>query len=591
MGQETVFHQKKWSLTDLYTDHHADDFQKAIKRLNSISSEIGTYREKLTPEMTVAEFHDILSKLEEMTEIGSRLMSYAELLFSSDTQNGEAMALIGQVQSILTEADNQAIFISLWWKSLTNEQAEKFFLGSPDHQYYLQQMRNTKAYMLPEASEQIINIKDMSGSSALNNLYQAITNRYQFTLTVDGKEGKFTRGGLMQYARDHSPAMRKQAYQELYRVYGNDGNILGQVYQSIVRDWYYENVKIRKYSSPITVRNINNDIPDAVVDLMLETCRKNKAVFQRYFKLKKNLLGLDVFTRYDIYAPLKKSDKTISFEKGFEMVQKSFANFDPEFAEMALKVFRADHVDSEVRHGKRDGAFCLTASPKLTPWVMLNYQGKVSDVSTMAHELGHAIHSISANQHNIFESQSCLPLAETASTFAEMILIDAMLSKEDSPEVRRELIMQQMDDNYATIQRQAYFALFEKEAHQLIPNGADVDMLNKVYLDNLKDQFGDSVVVSDEFKWEWASIPHIYATPFYVYAYAFGQLLVLSLYQQYKKEGATFIPKYKKMLAAGGSKSPENILIEAGFNFRDPAFWQGGFDVLSANIDTLEADL
>ncbi len=591
MTSGSSFQQKKWSLTDLFTDHHSDEFKQSIERLNAGAIEISLWREKLSASVSLDDFHTILKKLEALTETGHRLMAYSEMRFYEDTQNTEAIALVGKIESILTEANNQSLFFPLWWKSLSDEDAEKFIAGTPEYRYFLLQMRNTKDYTLPESSEQIINIKNMSGFSALNTIYESITNRYQYSLTIDGKEQKLTRGGLMQYVREDDPELRSAAYQELYSVYGNDGKILGQIYQSIVRDWYYENVKVRKYPSSISVRNIDNDIPDDVVDLMLETCRKNKTIFQRYFKLKKKMLGLETFNRYDIYAPLKKSDKKYSFEEAYTTVEKCFSDFDQDFADMMFKVFNEDHVDSEIRHGKRDGAFCLTVSPSLTPWVLLNYQGKASDVSTMAHELGHAIHSLSANRHNLFESHACLPMAETASTFAEMILIDAMLTKETDPDVRRDLIMQQMDDNYATIQRQAYFALFEKTAHEMIPDGADVDALNAAYLENLQDQFGDSVLVNDEFKWEWTSIPHIFSTPFYVYAYAFGQLLVLSLYKKYKTEGAAFIPQYKKILEAGGSKSPEAILTEAGFNFRDPAFWQGGFDILEANLKTLEADL
>ncbi len=337
--------------------------------------------------------------------------------------------------------------------------------------------------------------------------------------------------------------------------------------------------------------NLSNDIPDQVVDLLLETCKKNKQLFQNYFRIKQKLIGVEKLNRYDIYAPITVSDKIISYPDAVEMVKDAFSEFDPKFSEMAMKVLAEDHVDSEIRHGKRGGAFCLTAGPALTPWVLLNYQGKASDVSTMAHELGHAVHSLSASDKNIFEQQASLPLAETASTFAEMVLTDYMLKNEPDPELRRDILVKQMDDNYATIQRQAYFALFEKQAHEMIPNGADIEDLNRIYLENLRDQFGDSVIVNDEFRWEWVSIPHIYATPFYVYAYSFGQLLVLSLYRKYKEEGSAFIPKYWQILSAGGSESPESILKKSGFNFYDETFWQGGFDVLQERLEFLEKSL
>lgn len=588
MNQEKKYYQKSWSLEDLYSDTKSEEYQAAINEIGHVTDDIQKYREILSPEMSASDFGTILQLLEKFHEVASRLLSYAELLFSADTQNSEAMSLVGQTEAIITESHNKIIFFSLWWKSLSDDEAQRFIKEFPDYQYYLKQLRNTRQFTLPEFAEQIINIKDISGKNALNTIYEALTNRYQFTLKIDGKSKKVSRSGLMQYVRNDNPEIRKQAYRELYRVFGEDGNILGQIYQSIARDWYYENVNIRKYPSPISVRNIENDIPDQVVDLLLDTCIKNKAVFQRYFTLKKEMLHLEIFNRYDIYAPFQKDERIISFEEGLAIVQKAFTDFDPEFAAKAMQIFVEDHIDSADRLGKRDGAFCLTTSPKLTPWVLVNYHGRISDVSTLAHELGHAVHSLFANQHNIFEHQACLPLAETASTFAEMLLVDALLEQEKNPNVRKELIMQQMDDFYATIQRQAYFALFEKKAHEMIASGTTIEELNSVYLDNLRDQFGQAVSVSDEFKWEWVSIPHIFATPFYVYAYTFGQLLVLSLYQKYKQEGKDFIPQYKRILSAGGSKSPEDILLDAGFNFHDPAFWQGGFDFLSQKMTDFE---
>ncbi len=266
-----------------------------------------------------------------------------------------------------------------------------------------------------------------------------------------------------------------------------------------------------------------------------------------------------------------------------------FAHFEPRIAELAARVFKENHLDSEVRKGKRGGAFCSTITPALTPWVLLNYQSRPDDVATMAHELGHAVHSMLASDHSLFTSQASLPLAETASTFGEMLLIDRLLAEETDEAVRRDLLFRQVDDAYATILRQAFFALFERQAHELVSQGASVEDLANAYMENLKTQFGDAVEVSDEFRWEWVSIPHIYQVPFYVYAYTFGQLLVLALYQQYQIEGESFKPRYLKILSAGGSESPVKVLAEAGIDIYQAEFWQGGFDVIKGLVDELEA--
>jgi oligoendopeptidase F len=390
------------------------------------------------------------------------------------------------------------------------------------------------------------------------------------------------------YVRDPDPELRKAAYQEQYRVYGQDGAILGQIYQTLVQDWRNEQVDMRHYTAPIAARNLANDIPDPVVDTLLQVCQNNASVYQRYFGLKARLLGMPRLRRYDIYAPVSKSDKALSFDGAYELVMDAFKRFDPRLATLAERVFANNHLDSEVRKGKRSGAFCETLGPDLTPWVLLSYQGRPADAATLAHELGHAIHSMLAEKHSLFTQQSSLPLAETASTFGEMLLIDRLLEQETDPAVRRDLLFRQVDDSYATVMRQAFFALFERQAHTLIQEGAAVDALAEAYLQNLNTQFGDAVEIGDEFRWEWVSIPHIYHTPFYVYAYTFGQLLVFSLYQQYKAEGEAFKPRYIKLLSAGGSEAPVAILKSAGIDVYSAQFWQGGFDVIRRMVEQLE---
>jgi oligoendopeptidase F len=360
------------------------------------------------------------------------------------------------------------------------------------------------------------------------------------------------------------------------------------MYQARARDWHNENVSLRKFSSAMSVRNLVNDVPDEAVNALIEVTRKNSKIFHRFFKLKAKLLGVDKLRRYDIYAPVVKSDKKFDYNDATKMVFDSFRDFDPKIADMAQRVFEQERVDSEVRKGKRDGAFCASINPEDTPYVLLNYQGRARDVATMAHELGHAIHAMLASHHTAFTFHSSLPLAETASTFGEMMLTDKLLAEEKDESVRRDILFKQMDDAFATILRQVYFALFERDAHKKIQENASVDDLSAMYMENLKEQFGDAVEISDEFKWEWVSIPHIYHVPFYVYAYAFGQLLVFSLYQQFKAEGESFKPKYLKILSAGGSESPAKILEEAGVDIRSAEFWQGGFDVLSRMVDELE---
>jgi len=297
---------------------------------------------------------------------------------------------------------------------------------------------------------------------------------------------------------------------------------------------------------------------------------------------------MEKLRRYDIYAPLAASDKNIPYAEGVQMVLEAFTEFSPQVGELAKRVFDDGHVDAEIRPGKRGGAFCYGVLPGLSPWVLLNYTGKARDVATVAHEMGHAIHAMLAAHHSPLTFHSALPMAETASVFSEMVLTEKLLAKETDPAVRRDILAAAIDDAYATVGRQGFFALWEKEAHELIRQGKTTDEMAARYLEHLQMQFGDAVEVSEEFKWEWVSIPHFYGSPFYVYAYSFGQLLVLALYEMYKREGERFKPKYLKILSYGGSEAPARILKEAGINIASEKFWQGGFDVIGRMIDELE---
>lgn len=580
-----------WDLSDLLPDTSPEAIEERLEALEAHVAAFEAVRERLAPDMDPDEFLDVIRQYEALTEEIYRPYAYASLWFSSDTQSTEALTFLNRIQQVATEAQNRTLFFDLWWKGLSDEEAEVLLPAGDeyaDYRHFLIDLRRTKPFMLDERSEQIINTKDANGIDALITLYTMLTNRLEYTLEVDGEEQTLTRDALMSYVHSPDADLRAAAYQELYRVFGDEANILAQIYANRVRDWANENVKLRGFSSPIAVRNVSNDIPDAAVDALLAVARENVGVFQRYFKLKAGWLGMEKLRRYDIYAPLAESDKVVEYDEGVHMVLDTFANFNPQVARHAQRVFDEHHIDSEGRKGKRGGAFCSTVLPSLTPWVLVNYAGKVRDVATLAHELGHAIHSMLAEKHSVLTQHPALPLAETASVFSEILLTDRMLNEEPDPLVRRELLAAAVDDMYATVIRQAFFVLFELDAHQAIMDNKSSEELHELYMANLRQQFGDSVELSDEFKYEWVSIPHIYHTPFYCYAYSFGQLLVLALYRRYQQEGDAFKPGYLKLLSYGGSARPQEILEEAGIDMTDPAFWQGGFDVIREMVDELE---
>jgi oligoendopeptidase F len=580
----------RWSLNDLMQEPVSQSLEENFSKLEQALEKLEARREALTENISAQDFQQILKILEDINSLTSRLEAYAELLLSEDSQNPAALDLRDRVEQTLTDSSNRALFFDLWFKGLSDETAKNLISQSGDLRYFLEAMRQFKPFTLSEPEERMINVKDVNGIDAMVNLYDLIVNKFTFTLEVDGEKKTLTSDQVAGYFRHPSPAMREAAYRELYRVIVENSAVLAQIYLHRVRDWNAEAVELRGYASPISARNLGNDLPDAVVDTLLEVCRKNVGIFQRYFELKARWIGLPSgkLRRYDIYAPLAQSDQKFEYADARKITIESFRDFSPQVAELAQRVFDEQHIDSESRERKAGGAFCYAALPGLTPWVMVNYEGRARDVATLAHEFGHAIHNMLAGGHSVMTCHPALPLAETASVFAEMQLTERLLQQETDSATRRDLLAYIIDDAYVTVIRQAYFTLFEREAYRLVAEGGSVEELTNIYMENLREQFGGAVEISDEFKWEWTLIPHIYHVPFYTYAYSFGQLLVLALYQQYRMEGEAFVPRYLKILSYGGSESPMKVLTEAGLDVSSADFWQGGFDLIKNMIAELE---
>jgi len=360
-------------------------------------------------------------------------------------------------------------------------------------------------------------------------------------------------------------------------------------FNHIVKDCAIER-EIRGYKSPISVRNVQNDLDDKVVQVLHEVTQESSHLVNRYYKLKARLLGLERFTLADIYAPLPQSSTSFTWEQATDLVLRGFQNFDPTFHEMAKKMFDENRVDAPVTASKRGGAFCSSSTPDVAPYVLLNFLGKQRDVSTMAHELGHAIHDMYCSKQNLFNYHPILPLAETASVFSEMIVTDLLLKEQTDKTSKIALLTEKLEDIFATSHRQNMFSFFEQTIHAQIEKGLmSTTELCETYQSSLESMFGDAVTYTPEYQWEWSTIPHLVESPFYVYAYNFGNLLVMALYQSYLEEGAAFIPKFKELLSLGSSKSPVAITQVVGVDITDPNFWRKSLVYTEHLIDELES--
>ncbi len=586
-AQAATFPQTCWSLVDLFPSHDGPEMQAARAELEDRVARFTERRSLLTSDIAPETFRELVDEQARITALNSRILGFALFWLDEDVTNETASAFLASTEQFLADLENQTLFFSVWWKELDAPSAQRLMESVGDERYWLEKMRHFKPHTLTEAEEKIITLKNTTGASSLRKLYSLITDRYLFQLEVDGAQQEFTAGELLVYTRHPDAALRARAYQAYYRVFQQDAAVLGQIYQTLARDQYNEQVTLRRFSRPIAARNLSNAVPDAVVDTMLEVIQRNASLFQRYFRVKARLLGMERLRRYDLYAPAKQPDRAYDFATAAALVLRSIDTFDSHVGALVRRVFTERHIDSEVRQGKVRGAYCGIVLPELTPWVLLNYTGQLYDVLTLAHELGHAIHALLLAHHSVLTFEPSVVLAETASTFGEILLLDQLLAEEQDTDVRQSLLVQQLDNAYGSISR-AFWALFEQDAHALVMDGASLDQLADVYREYLHMQYGDAVDVSPEFRWEWITTPHIFNTPFYVYAYAFGRLLVLALYQQYQQEGKAFVPRYLQILKAGGAGSPGEILAAAGIDIHSPTFWQGGFEVVDRWITQLE---
>ena len=581
----------EWDLSEIAKSSKSPEFQKKIKEIQIMSKKFEKIKSKLDPKMPSKQFMKILQELEGISEKMSLIGGYASLSYSANTQSDEATSLMTMMSKLGSDISNQILFFDLWWKNkIDDKNANRLIKGSGELSEYLKHKRLVAKYSLSEPEEKIINTLDVTGISALVKLYDKITNAYKYKMKVGTKTKILTREELTNFVRSSNPKAREDAYKTLLTKYNENKGVVGEIYQNIVLNWRHEGVDLRGYQSPISMRNIGNDVDDKTIESLLQVCRKNTSVFQKFFVQKAKMLKMKKLRRYDLYAPAASNikEKNYPYDKSVRLVFDSLGKFSPQLEKFARQVFDEKHIDSSVRAGKRDGAFCSTLTPKITPFVLVNFTGKSRDVFTLAHELGHAVHSEAAQDRSILVQDAPLPLAETASTFSELLLYDNISNKISANE-KKIMLSEKIDDLYATIMRQSFFTIFEKDAHEQIGQGTTIEEISKTYLKNLKEQFGNSISISDDFDIEWSCIPHFYHTPFYCYAYSFGNLLALSLFQRYKKEGKGFAPDYIEILGAGGSKKPEDLLAEHDLDIRSPKFWQEGFDYIKTQVKELES--
>ena len=565
-------------------------FDVMLKSFKIKTESFKKYRASLDNDISVEKFYEILKSLEEIHLISVKLQTYVSLRAHENTKDADALAKLSQLKQVSTEISNELMFFTLWFMQLDDKIAQKIIDAKilEKYVYYLKEVRKLKPYTKSEEIERLLNIKDTNGIDAFSDIYDIITNGFIFEM--NGK--KLTEEEIKVHVTLPDAPKRKEAYDLILAKHAEHSTVLSELYKDTVIEWYNDGIKIRGYKSPINIRNVSNDISDKAVEALLNTVRKNTKIFSDYFKIKYQINIKNgqkyPYSRYHIYAPFPlKLTKKYDYEISKKMVLEVYKEFDPRFYANALKVFNSGHIHSHPQKNKRGGAFCMAIHTKTMPYMMLNHTDALKDVFTMVHELGHCVHYVFAEDCTELTYHMAIPLAETASVFSEMLLAKKLLRESESNAEKMYVLIQSLDNQFATIIRQSYFTVFEKFAHEKVVDGVNTDVLNEKWYETLKEQFRD-MDIPENFKHEWLYVSHLFNSPYYCYAYVWGNLFVLSLYDMYKKDGKKFVDNYIELLSAGGSDSPANLMKKLGVDPESEEFWQRGFNIIKEEIEELK---
>lgn len=570
-----------WDLGDLYSC--VEDLKKDGEKLlndskafhEKFSDTQKVFADQNLTRLSIDTFSEIYDQLWKISE-------YAYLRFAENTVSDESKKIMAWFENLETEVQSNVMFYNIAISKISNELFEKVAPVLKDYKHYLESARRFRDHIFSEKEEQIVVYKNSTGSSAFVKLYTQLTSTYRFRIKIDGKT-KILNSSQIRALRTHpDPKIREMVTSKLFKKYKSDALEIENAYNAVAKDYDVES-KLRSYSSPISMRNLENEVGDDIVETLIKITSKNNTLVNRYYKAKSKLMNQKLKLS-DIYAPVGNVQRKFSWHEAKEIVRGAFYDFDERFGRIIDDFFDKNWIHAAPLPAKEGGAFCSYSTPKVHPYILLTFTGQIKDVMTLGHELGHGLHAVLSSRQNILQYHTPLTMAETASTFAEMLLMDYFLKTLSEDEVVP-FIASKLEDLFATMNRQNMFTRFELRAHEKISReGATFEELSDIYNEELHEMFGDAVEYNPEFRWEWSSIPHFFHTPFYCYAYNFAQLLVISLYAKYKSGMANFKEKYVDLLSAGGSDNPENLLRFFGIDLSDTAFWQSGFDYIEENL-------
>src|SRR5579872_4167921 len=526
---------------------------------------------------------EAMHELAEIQELAARAGYFAALRFSTDTADPANGALLQYVQEQETAIQTTLLFFELQWAALPDERAEELLAGEALDfcRHHLRSARRYREHLLSEPEEKILAEKSLTGASAWARLFEELTAAIEVELPATDGADTQTVALDVALSRLSLPdrELRRGAAEAITAALAPGLRTRAFLFNTLLADKSTDD-RLRRYPHWLAARNLSNEASDESVQALVQAVRGRYEIARSWYELKARLLGVERLADYDRMAAVSEDEASFSFAQAREIVLDCYGSFSPELGSLAQRFFDERHIDAPVRPAKRGGAFCAAVTPSVFPYVLLNYTSRRRDVLTLAHELGHGVHFSLAARQGIFHQSTPLTLAETASVFGETIVFDRLLREDSSPASRLALLAENLEDTIATVFRQVAMNRFEDLVHTARREEGElsVERLGELWAESQSEMFGDSIELTDGYRTWWSYIPHFIGSPGYVYAYAYGQLLALSVYERYEQQGGELVPRYLELLATGGSRPPQELGQIVGVDLADPGFWDAGLD-------------
>ena len=577
----------RWDLGDLYAATDDPALDRDLKAVDDSAAALASEYRGRMERLDAAELAALLARYEGCLEQAGRAATYAHLAWSTDTGDPQRGALLQKLTERGARLHQTLLFFELEWAALADEQADAL-LGDQrlaHYRHFLRVTRRTKPHLLTEPEERVLSEKSITGRRAWVRYFDEVHGAARFQL--DGAD--IQREELLNKLHQSDRGLRQRAAAAVTEGLRALLPTSTFVFNTLLADKAADDT-LRNFPTWVSDRNLDNQVDDAVVDALVAAVVGRSDIVERYYRLKRRLLAVDELFDYDRYAPLAAGSSRYTWDQAVQTVLSAYQRFSGRLGEAGARFFDNAWIDAPIQPRKRGGAFCHPSVPSHHPYLLLNYEGQPRDVMTLAHELGHGVHALLAAPQGYLQFHTPLTTAETASVFGEMLVFQDLMEQQSDRRERLAMLVRRIEDTFATVFRQTAMNRFEQAIHAARRSDGELpqERFAELWLHTQRAMFGDSVTMTSDYGIWWSYIPHFIHTPGYVYAYSFGELLVLALYARYQEVGTSFADAYVQMLAAGGSDWPHRIMASLGVDLTDPAFWDRGLAMVEQMVEQAE---